>query len=337
MATIYDIAKKAGVSVATVSRVLNGVDHPIKEETRIKVLSVAKELNYHPNTIAKSLVGGRTYTIAFLIPSIANDFYTQLAEAIEDKLHDRGYITYLCNTKRNIDKETKYVESIIERKVDGVIFSPTRVRPEDNRQNKRNIEELIKNNVPVVAFGSHFEGVGQIHINTYEGSIKATSYLIDLGHLRIGFVDGLMAGTRRSRRKGYMAALKDSYIGVDDELIVSGDLTLQGGYECTKTLLSLKDPPTAIITVNNLMAMGALKAAGDMGVNVPNELSVIGFDDSVLAQIIEPSLTVVRQPLGIIGDLVEQLLMEQIEDDGSIRTVEVMPELITRQSCHKVN
>ena len=126
MATIYDIAKKAGVSTATVSRVLNGVNHPIKEETKQRILQIARELDYRPNVIAKSLAGGKSHTIALIIPSITNDFYTQICEVIEEKLEQKGYHTYLCNTRRSVEKESRYIESLIARKVDGVIFSPTR-------------------------------------------------------------------------------------------------------------------------------------------------------------------------------------------------------------------
>ncbi len=333
LATIYDIAKKAGVSTATVSRVINGVPYPIREETRKKILEVARELNYRPNTIAKSLAQGKTYTIALLIPKITNDFYTQLAEVIEEKLEQKGYNTYLCNTRRSIEKESRYVDSLIARRVDGVIFSPTRVKPEDNDVNRRNVEELKKNGIAVVAFGSRFEGVSQVYINTYNGALKATRYLTSLGHKRIGFIDGLTAGTRRSRRRGYLKGLEEAGILVDPNLIVSGDLELKSGYECTKRLLQQNPPPTAIIAVNNLMAIGALKAAEDMGVRVPDDLSVIGFDDSLMSEVVKPSLTVVKQPLKDIANEAARLLINQLHGDKKIETIELEPQLIVRDSC----
>ncbi len=183
----------------------------------------------------------------------------------------------MCNTQRMIERETQYVDDLIARKVDGVIFSPTRVKPEDNLVNARNLEELRKNGIAVVAFGSHFSDVSQVYINTYEGALEATRYLLELGHRRIGFIDGLEAGTRKSRRRGYIDGLKMAGIEVDANLIVSGNLEMDGGYECVRKLMRIADPPTAIIAVNNLMAIGALKGAKDMGIDVPGELSIIGF------------------------------------------------------------
>lgn len=335
MPTIYDIAERAGVSTATVSRVINGVDHPIKEETRQRILQIARELNYRPNTIAKSLAGGKSYTIALLIPSITNDFYTQISEVIEEKLEKRGYCTYLCNTRRNVEKESRYVKNLIARKVDGVIFSPTRVKPKDNLVNIRNIDELRKNGIAVVAFGSRFRDVSQLYINTHQGAFEATRYLIQLGHRRIGFIDGLMAGTRRSRRRGYIKSLKESQIKYDPGLVEAGDLGLEDGYSCTLNLLRKIDPPTAILVSNNLMAIGALKAIKDQGLKVPRDLSVIGFDDSLLSEVMDPSLTVVKQPLQEIGQAAVRLLMNQLEGNQNPETIQLKTRLVIRQSCGK--
>jgi LacI family transcriptional regulator len=333
LATIYDIAKKAGVSTATVSRVINGVNHPIKEETRQRILQIAQELNYRPNAIAKSLAGGKSHTIALLIPSITNDFYTQICEVIEEKLEEKGYHTYLCNTRRNVEKESRYVESLIARQVDGVIFSPTRVKPQDNQVNLDNIDKLRKNGIAVVAFGSQFKGVSQIYINTYKGAFDATRYLISLGHKRIGFIDGLSAGTRKSRRRGYIKALEESGIGFDPWLVTAGNLQMEDGYACAYKLLSLENPPTAILAANNLMAIGVLKAARDKGLNVPGNLSVIGFDDSLLSKVVDPSLTVIKQPLKEIGEAAVNLLMNQLEGNQKHETIQLETRIVRRQSC----
>ncbi|NLN40863.1 MAG: LacI family transcriptional regulator [Clostridiales bacterium] len=333
MATIYDIAKKAGVSTATVSRVLNGVNHPIKEETKQRILQIARELDYRPNVIAKSLAGGKSHTIALIIPSITNDFYTQICEVIEEKLEQKGYHTYLCNTRRSVEKESRYIESLIARKVDGVIFSPTRVKPEDNHVNLKNIEKLKKHGIAVVAFGSQFKGVSQIYINTYQGAFDATSYLINLGHKRISFIDGLSAGTRKSRRRGYIKALEEAQINFDPSLVTAGNLRMEDGYSCTLELLKLKNPPTAILAANNLMAIGALKAARDKGLHVPGDLSVIGFDDSLLSMVVDPTLTVIKQPLKEIGEAAFKLLINQLEGKQKLETIQLNTYIIKRESC----
>ena len=333
MATIYDIAKKAGVSTATVSRVLNGVNHPIKEETKQRIFQIARELDYRPNVIAKSLAGGKSHTIALIIPSITNDFYTQICEVIEEKLEQKGYHTYLCNTRRSVEKESRYIESLIARKVDGVIFSPTRVKPEDNHVNLKNIEKLKKHGIAVVAFGSQFKGVSQIYINTYQGAFDATSYLINLGHKRISFIDGLSAGTRKSRRRGYIKALEEAQINFDPSLVTAGNLRMEDGYSCTLELLKLKNPPTAILAANNLMAIGALKAARDKGLHVPGDLSVIGFDDSLLSMVVDPTLTVIKQPLKEIGEAAFKLLINQLEGKQKLETIQLNTYIIKRESC----
>lgn len=336
MATIYDIAKICNVSTATVSRVLNDSDHPVHPNTKSKILKAAKELNYRPNSIAKSLASGRTQTIALLVPTISNDYYTQIAESMENELNNAGYIAYLCNTKRSVLRETEYVENLIIRRVDGVIFSPTRIKPEDNVKNLENIEELKRNNIAVVAFGSRFEGVSQVSVDTYKGAYEATKYLISLGHRRIGFIDGLTAGTQGNRRKGYMDALKNSDIDVDNDLIIRGNLDIDSGYKSGFKLLNQSKPPTAIFAVNNLMSIGVLNAAKDMHIKVPNELSVIGFDDSILSKLVEPSLTVVRQPLDRMGAIAVKLLLDELNGIGEIQSVELEPILVERNSCFKV-
>lgn len=336
MATIYDIAKICNVSTATVSRVLNDSDHPVHPNTKSKILKAAKELNYRPNSIAKSLASGRTQTIALLVPTISNDYYTQIAESMENELNNAGYIAYLCNTKRSVLRETEYVENLIIRRVDGVIFSPTRIKPEDNVKNLENIEELKRNNIAVVAFGSRFEGVSQVSVDTYKGAYEATKYLISLGHRRIGFIDGLTAGTQGNRRKGYMDALKNSDIDVDNDLIIRGNLDIDSGYKSGFKLLNQSEPPTAIFAVNNLMSIGVLNAAKDMHIKVPNELSVIGFDDSILSKLVEPSLTVVRQPLDRMGAIAVKLLLDELNGIGEIQSVELEPILVERNSCFKV-
>ena len=332
MATIYDIAKKLGVSSATVSRVLNGVNHPVSGETKAKILETAQEMNYRPNTIAKSLTKGRTDTIAILLPSIINDFYTQFVDIIENNISAAGYSTFLCNTHRNVDRETRFISTLIERRVDGVVFCPTRVQAEDNAINIKNVETLRSNHIPVTAIGSHFEKVSRVYVDTFDGAKKATEYLVSLGHRKIGFIDGLNAGTSRRRFKGYSEALREAGIGLKAEWVCSGDLTLASGEICAEKLFQT-GKPTAVLAVNNQMAVGVLKAAKKHGVSVPREFSVIGFDDSPVSELVDPSLTVVRQPLEKIGANVTRLLTEQIGKKGAPELVRLETELVIRNSC----
>lgn len=332
MATIYDIAKKTGVSTATVSRVLNGVSHPVSEKTRLAILETAKELNYRPNTIAKSLSKGKTNTVAVLLPSITNDFYTQFVDIIEKGISDDGYSTFLCNTHRDIERETRFVNTLIERRVDGVVFCPTRLKAEDNAVNLENVRQLCAHGLPIVVIGSHFEDVSKVYVDTFEGAKTAVRYLISLGHKKIGFIDGLSAGTSRRRFRGYLSALEENGIKFDESFVCSGDLSFESGAKCTASLLDGAGP-TAILAVNNMMAAGALSEARRRGVSVPGGLSVIGFDDSPLSGLIYPRLTVIRQPLEKIGESVKRLLCAKLDGSKDCETVRLEAELILRDSC----
>lgn len=332
MATIYDIAKKLNLSTATVSRVLGGANHPVSEKTKARILDAAREMDYRPNSIAKSLSRGRTQTVAILLPSITNDFYTQFVDIIDNHITKAGYSTFLCNTHRDIGRETAFVAKLIEQHVDGVIFSPTRMKREDNAQNLRNIGQLCAKKVPLVAIGSHFEGVSRVYVDTYEGAKMAVTYFLALGHRKIGFIDGRPAGTSRRRFRGYEAALRENGVTPCAEWVRHGELTYESGVRCAESLL--RGPqPTAILAVNNQMAVGALTAARRMGLSVPEELSVIGFDDSPVSELVFPPLTVVRQPLEAIGGHVERMLIAAIENGGRPEIVRLLPELVHRGSC----
>lgn len=242
---------------------------------------------------------------------------------------------YLCNTKRRVENETRYIDTLIARKVDGVIFCSTRTKPDDNKINSQNIERLQKHGIHTVTFGSHFKNVPQVHIDTYSGAYEATEYFISLGHKRIGFIDGLSAGTRGSRRKGYLDALKANGIMCSDELIRSGNLEIESGFSAARELCSIKKPPTAILVANHLMAAGAVKAIKGLGYSIPGDISVIGFDDSKLCEMMEPSLTVVRQPVPEIAEKAVRLLLAQIEGKASAEMIELKTRLIIRESCGK--
>lgn len=335
MPTIYDIAKAAGVSAASVSRVLNGVKHPVSEATKQKILETAGRMNYRANNIAKSLSKGRTDTVAVLLPSITNDFYTQLVDLIEKGLGDDGYSTFLCNTHREIERETHFVGKLIEQHVDGVVFCPTRKSAADNEVNLENIRQLRAYKIAVVAIGSHFTEVPRVYVDTYKGAFDAAEYLISRGHRRIGYIDGLNAGTSRRRYRGYLAALHKNGLDIDEKLVACGDLSRESGEKCAGKLLGVSpaERPTAILTANNLMAVGVLREAARSGIPVPQKLSVIGFDDNPVSQLITPGLTVVRQPLEEIAAEVSRLLQNGLSGDLSATETRFEPELVLRGSC----
>ena len=333
MTTIYDVAKTAGVSAATASRILRGVDHPARPETIERVLRAAKELHYRPNAIARSLVAGKTHAVALLLPTVMNDYYTQLAARINERSYEDGYLTYLCVTDRKVERETELVRNLLERRVDGVIFSPTRMRPEDNPINIENVQRLAAANMPSVVFGSRFTGTCQVYCDTRTGAREATEYLLSLGHTRIGFIDGLDAGTQGNRHAGYARAHDERGTKVLPELYRQGGLTFTGGMNATRELLSLPEPPTAFLTVNHMMALGAMEACESLGLRIPQDISLIGFDDSPLSAVVKPPLTVVQQSLVQMADAACRLLMRRMEDPGFVETAECACILTKRGSC----
>ena len=336
MATIYDIAKKAGVSAATVSRVLAGANHPVKEETRTRILKLAEELGYKPNTIAQSLAKKTTKTVALLVPSITNFFYTQIADEICDLLTREGYSVFLCHTRRQIEKESQHVETLIARRLDGVIFSSTRTKPEDNEINQKNIDKLRAYGICTVAFGSHFKGTSQVYVNTYKGAFRATEHLLSLGHRRIGFIDGLVAGTSQSRRRGFLDALAKHGISHGEELVVAGNLQVDGGREAVRQLWQNPHPPTALIVVSHLMALGAMGELKARGYTVGEDVSLIGFDDSEISALMDPPLTVIRQPVDKVAQAASQLLLKQMAGDKKPELMEVETELVIRSSTGRI-
>lgn len=330
--TIRDVAKAAGVGLATVSRVLNNNGY-VKPETRDRIQQAAAELGFVPNMVARSLVRKSTATIGLIIPDITNPFFPAVTRGVEDAASEAGYTVFLCNTDNDQTMEAQDVKKLRERMVDGIIFVGTSDRREL-------VETLLADGVPVVVTDRQVADldVDSVLVDNTAGAVAACRHLLDLGHTRIGHAAGhRLTRTGHDRFAGYTRALKDAGIRVDDALVAWGDFTVESGYRVAQVLLGRSPRPTAIFAANDMMAFGVMRAAQEAGVAVPDHLSVVGFDDIQMAGLVRPGLTTVRQPAYEMGRVAMCMLKERMAGtaSGSGRHHTFQPELVVRGTTRR--
>jgi len=335
VATIKDIAKLAGVSVGTVSHVLNGTAR-VRKETREKVLKAIEELDYHPNSIARSLRRRKTGTIGFIMPALERSldepsYLMDFIAGIVDESKQHGF-DLLIASESHSDELASYRRMVKSKKIDGCIITCT-------KKNDERLIYLFQEKIPFVAFGRPHDDlkIPYIDVDGTLGVYKAVRYLLDLKHNRIGFINlpsELVCS--EDRLKGYIVALKERGIEIDPRLIIEGKTTRFGGYQAMKKLLDLTPPPTAVMVASDLMALGAMKAIQEAGLVVGKDISIVGFDDIREAAYTNPPLTTVRQPVYKIGSLLCHMLIQLIEGENPESFV-ITPELIVRDSCAPLN
>jgi len=334
--TIRDIAKKANVSTATVSRVLNNKPD-VGKETVQKIKSIIEEFEYHPSTIARGLVLKKTSTIGLIIPDVCNPYFPELLRNVEDEAKKYKYSTIYCNTDDIEENEIKMINLLRSKQVDGLIISSF-------WDSEKVMEQLMKMNeekFPFVLIGmvgkdEAYKNFSSVTIDNFESGYMATKHLIDLGHRKIAHITGLPnLNTLIGRREGYKQALKDHNIAFQPKWLLHGGYTGQSGYECTKKLFKLKDRPTAIFTANDLLALGCYQALSEEKLLIPEEISLIGHDD---VNMIYPSITTMRQPKKEIAQKAVEILMGQINEDVNAYNVSSVlhAECIVRKSTAKV-
>lgn len=309
--TIKDIARIAGVSTATVSKVLNKKDENISQATRQKVLDIIEEYNYVPNRMASSLVTKKTNTFGLIIPNIANPFFPELARGAEDKANEEGYNLILCNSDDNITKEDSYIEMLKEKMVDGIIFTAS-----SKRTNK--FEKLAKAQLPVITVDREIEGLethGIIIVNNVEGAYNAVKYLFKCGYSKILHLTGPMTSkTARDRHKGYSMALIDNKIEYDNKLIYEGEYSINWGYEAIYKALDEGIEFDGVFCGNDLIAIGAIKALTIEGFKIPEQVGIVGYDDIYISRMIDPGLTTIKQPNYEMGYKAAEMLIKMIKN-----------------------
>ncbi|MBI5928768.1 MAG: LacI family DNA-binding transcriptional regulator [Chloroflexi bacterium] len=329
MPTIYDIAKEAGVSYSTVSRTLSGFEF-VKESTREKVLAAANKLGYVPNQQARSLAGGPSNLIGVLVPTLANDYITQIIHGIDDELTKSSYNLILYTTNRHQGKEATYAAAIMNGAADALLLvAPLISDPY--------LDVLREQNFPYVLIDQADQSDQSTAVNTnnQKGAYEATQYLIQLGHRRIGFIAGLpQLNSAIERLAGYKKALADYGLSFHETYVAQGRFTSSYGYTAAKQLLNLATPPTAIFAANDLSAMAAMEAIREHGLRIPDDISLVGFDDVPQASIGYPKLTTIRQPLHQMGQDGARLILERLANPSvEVRRITLETELIIRDSC----
>lgn len=328
MATIREVAEQAGVSYATVSHVINNT-RLVSQETRERVLTAMAALDYRPNALARSLRQGKTNTLGLVLPDSANPFFAEISRSIEDEAFRKGYSVFLCNTELDTERELFYVDVLSKKQVDGIIF----VAAGDQADS---LDFLVQRNMPVVMIDRDVPNVqvDAVLSDNQLGGYLATRHLLELGHTRIACIAGTSSITPSAERLiGYRRALEEAGLPYDEKLIVRGDYHAQSGLELTHFILKMDSRPTAIFALNDLMALGALRAAAEAGYSVPRDLAVVGYDDLELAHFTNPPLTTIAQPKKEIGAQAVSLLVERISHKSRPPSRVVLPpELIVRRS-----
>jgi LacI family transcriptional regulator len=328
-ATIRDIAQLAGVSVATVSRVIN--DRPdVAPETRDAVLRHVRAHNFTTNRSARALSVGRAGLIGFTMPFVRADYFAAILAGALEAAHEQEMRLVLCMTLHEHDREVSLLETLMDGATDGAII----LLPEESSEE---LAALQSSGYPFVVADprvSIAEGIPAVSAGHRAGAKAAIDHLLSLGHRRIAHISGPRGWAATEERiEGYNAALAAAGVLPSTELLAEGDFEIRGGYPAAGRLLDLSERPTAIFASNDNMAVGALRAARERGLSVPDDLSVVGFDDAELAQIVTPALTTVRQPLAELGRTAVSLLMRMIERQSvEALRVELAARLIVRDS-----
>ena len=330
MATIKDVAKRAGVSTTTVSHVINKTRF-VAEETRNAVWQAIQELHYSPSAVARSLKVNHTKTLGLLATSSEAPYFAEIIEAVEHHCFERGYTLILGNAHNDLQKQRAYLSMMAQKRVDGLLVMCSEY-PDDL------LKMLEENrNIPMVVMDwgeSRADFTDTVLDNAFQGGYLAGRYLIERGHRDIGAIPGqLERNTGGGRHAGFLKALQEAGIAVRSEWIVQGDFEPESGYQAMQQILQQKQRPTAIFCGGDIMAMGAICAADEMGLRVPQDISVIGYDNVRNARYFTPALTTVHQPKAQLGEKALEMLLDRITSKREVsQTIEVHPTLIERRS-----
>ena len=330
MASLHEVAHRAKVSIATVSRVLNK-SNKVVPETRAVVEKALRDLSYRPSRVARRLrmKDGRAHLVGLIIPDIQNPFYAEIARGVEDTAYKSEYALLLCNSDESLEKERFYLDVMRDESVDGIVLPPF-------DETDQAVVDMVKTGMPVVCVDRSLARVKTdlVEVDNYQGAFEAVTHLLGKGHTRIGLIEGrTQVSTSRERRRGYLDALAAGHIAVRKELLRAGDFKQESGRILANELLALRKPPTALFVVNNLMTVGALATIHQRGLRVPQDVAIVGFDDLPWAEALDPPLTVVRQPAYEVGRHAMELLLRRILEPNRLPvTVRLRPELVIRRS-----
>jgi LacI family transcriptional regulator len=334
MASIVDVAKKAGVSVTTVSRVLNNDPHPVNERTRARVLEVAAELNFSPNALARALVSEKSKIIGVVVGDASDPYFATIVRGISDIAHEHDYLTIICNSDRIAKVELNYVRLLWNYRADGIVFAGGGLTDPDYQAQLSAMTERLKNlGVGIVALGCHISGIPQVNIDNRQAAFDITNHLINLGHQNIAYIGGPPSLTTSTQRlDGYKKALAEHNIPFDPTLVVDSDFTEESGMTGADRLIELNPCPTAIVGSNDRVAIGCLVRLKQHGIKIPDQISVAGIDDIMATQHVDPAITTIRIPMREMGRKGMQQLLCHINHEEVDDLLLLPHELIVRAS-----
>jgi LacI family transcriptional regulator len=330
MATIKDVAELAGVSICTVSNVLNDT-RQVRPATKERVEQASRTLRYIPSGVARSLKANTTLTLGMIITTSTNPFYAEVLKGVEQRCYELGYSLVFANTQGDASRLYNSLETLKSKKVDGIILMCTQVDPS---------EHLVDGDlgVPIVVadWGAPDIQADIIQDNGRHGGYQATRYLIGLGHTRIGVLTG-PGGKRTAEERfcGFQEAMKEANLAITQDWVSEGDFELQGGYKATLRLMknSIDGLPTALFACNDMMAIGALRALHEAGLSVPDDISLMGYDNIQLSNYLVPALSTVEQSKAYLGATAVELLIKRIRDpERALEVISLEPELVVRES-----
>ena len=330
--TLEDVARRSGVSKSTVSRVLNN-SAKISEKTRKQVLRAVGELHYEPNIIARSLSKNKTFTIGVILEDILNPFFSAVAKGIETALRAKGYSMILTSSDFDRENEVKLTRMLIRYKVDGILITPV-------KHDGDSIVLLKERGTPFFILNSRSEDkeVSWIDSDNFEGALMATRYLLELGHRRFLCIRHMAIDGSRLRFEGFKKAIEEAGLKMSDQVILGDARSRRDGYELASRLLDTRDRgniPTAVIAVNDTVAIGVIEAVLKKGMRIPEDVSIIGYDDINIAGLVRVPLTTIHQPKYRMGEMAASQLVDKIEraERGVARQFLIQPKLIERDSC----
>jgi len=330
VSTIKEVAERAGVSIATASNAISG-NRPVGKARLERVLAAARELDYHPNELARSLKMKQTRMLGMVLPDITNPFFSDLIRGAEDAALERGYLLLTANTDEQVEREKRFVAALRSRRVDGILLAATASKSETH------LKRVVAAGVPMVCLDRMAPGlaVDAVLVDNVRGTQDCIRHLIRSGHKKIAIITGALGlQTAQERLDGYCAAFEEAGIPVPKDLIMRGDFREESGYRLGKELLLRRERPTAIFACNGVMMLGLLIALDELGVKCPEEIALATFDDLPFAQSFHPHLTAVAQPAHAIGYEGANLLMDRIEGrrTGESVIMRLSPELKIRES-----
>ncbi|EOY4668237.1 substrate-binding domain-containing protein [Vibrio alginolyticus] len=333
MATMKDIAKLAGVSTSTVSHVINKTRF-VSEEISERVNNAAKELNYAPSALARSLKVNRTKTIGMLVTTSTNPFFGEVVKGVERSCYQKGYSLILCNTEGDSERMRQSINTLLQKRVDGLILMCSSLEGE-----RIDVFERYPD-IPVVVmdWGPMLFTSDKIQDNSLRGGYLAAKYLIDCGHTEIGCITGpLIKHQAQMRYEGYKRAMNEAGLEFNANWIIESDFECEGGYQAFKKMAQRGALPSSIFVSNDMMAMGVINAANELDIKVPDDLSIIGYDDIHIAKFMSPSLTTIHQPKYRLGQAAVETLVRKLDEKSTeAQVVQLEPTLVERKSVKRL-